>query len=301
LLLFGGTGALLGLYLTGDFARERTDVLFLLLVALASLFLTIALLTLISDESVAQLKGRFGTVTVDLAGTVGVFFCCAAALYFGYSSLQENRFSRLGVGPEQLRKVIEEHDYILEQLGENRHLLSQLGKIANKYSQEELLRNVLAGQYCYFFKDPSEREKTQDRWKMGMLSIEARQEEPLLLLSGKTREIKFNSLRIAIQKDKLIYDWTAEDTGRVVDARASGIGSLDIVFENRADQGRTVKEMTGWYLVFGKAYGRLRLLPRVASEGSPATEQYGGGVQRGNACIAVAEANNLLVVQPSSK
>ena len=300
LLLFGGTGALLGLYLTGDFAPERIDVLFLLLVALASLFLTIALLTLISDESVAQLKAKFGSVTVDLAGTVGVFFCCAGALYFGYSYLQDRWFSGLGVEPEQLKRVIEEHDYILEQLGENKHLLSQLGKIADRYNQQELLRNVLSGQYCYFFKDPSERDKLKDRWRMGMLSIEARQEEPLLLLSGKTREVKFNSLRIATHKDKLIYDWTAEDRGRFEDARASGIGSLDIVFEDKAGHGQTVKEMTGWYLVFGKTYGRLVLLPRVAPDGSRAADQDAGSGQGGNACFAVAKANNLLVAEPSA-
>jgi hypothetical protein len=294
-LLFAGTVALLVLFLTGDFAAGRLNLLFLLLIALASLFLTIALLTLLSGESVAQLKARFGSVTVDLAGTVGVFFCCAAALYFGYGAMQEKWWSDLGVPPEQLRNVIDEHEYIVEQLGENKHLLSEIGRIASRYSQQELLRNRLSGQYCYYFKDPSEDAEHRDKWQLGRLSIEARQEEPLLLLAGKTRTVKFHSLRIAVHQNKLIYDWTAEDVGSLRDARAAGIGTLDIVYQGSPEQGQTIKEMTGWYLVFGRTYGRLLLLPLDATS---LKLQGDRPYQEGNLCIELADSNGLSIAKP---
>lgn len=244
-------------YMTFTDGESRLfNIQFLLVLVCSSLLITIWIVQMLSGESTTELRAKYGDLTVDLTGNVGVFFLSALGFFFAYTTLQEKWWSKITISdPTEVNKIISQHSFLKTKIGDDADF-NHIGEVLERFSIEQHLRNRIIGQYCYF---ANAKKFKNMGWFMGRLSIQPIQGAPYILLSGRTNTFYFESQRFSVSQDAVVYDWSAEDSSNAEYQPSFGVAKLKFTNVSQDDNANVI-EMRGRYADFDKPGGNIILV-----------------------------------------
>ncbi|WP_295445901.1 hypothetical protein [uncultured Thiodictyon sp.] len=258
--VFGAVIAVLTVLMTVQpYDSKLFSIEFLLIVVFASLMVTLWIGRLISSESAAALKAQYGSVTIDVAGTFGVFLLTGAGLFFGFTWLQERWWVTVEVqDPQTLKRIIDQHKILFKDINSDDQDLDRIRTVIRRFSDEERLHNRIVGQYCYYVSVAKDGDYG---WFFGRLSIQAPASgPPVVKLSGRVASMSFESGLFVVDNDGIFYDWTV-DSNPDQPNRGQPFGMASLKFKaSTNDDSNNILEMSGNYARFGDTGGAIRLI-----------------------------------------